>query len=154
MHFSSKYNPYLVKHYFRQCSILDIDECSTNPCNNGATCTDGINAYTCTCLVGYTGTDCQTGIFNKNYFFLYKRIFRQYTSTKMFTSVQVVTIPLLHCRHKRMFSQSLSKWSHLYRWSKYVHMYLRCWVYRSNMCYRYGNVRFDLHICINVHFFE
>ena len=50
-----------------QISILDVDDCANNPCNNSATCTDGINSYSCTCLAGYTGTDCQTGM--KNYLY-------------------------------------------------------------------------------------
>ena len=41
--------------------LLDIDECSPNPCKNGATCVDGINEYSCTCVAGHTGTDCETG---------------------------------------------------------------------------------------------
>ena len=46
-----------------QCDILliDIDECSSNPCMNGATCTDAVNSYTCACVAGYTGTHCETG---------------------------------------------------------------------------------------------
>ena len=39
----------------------DIDECSSNPCLNGATCTDAVNSYTCGCVAGYTGTHCETG---------------------------------------------------------------------------------------------
>ena len=41
--------------------ISDINECTSNPCLNGATCTDGINAFTCTCAPGYAGTTCETG---------------------------------------------------------------------------------------------
>ena len=37
----------------------DIDECSSNPCENGATCSDGINSYTCNCAIGYSGVDCE-----------------------------------------------------------------------------------------------
>ena len=46
-----------------QCDILliDINECSSNPCMNGATCTDAVNSYTCACVPGYTGTHCETG---------------------------------------------------------------------------------------------
>ena len=32
-----------------------------NPCENGGNCTDGVNEYLCTCISGYTGTDCETG---------------------------------------------------------------------------------------------
>ena len=39
---------------------LDINECSSNPCKNGATCNDLLNKYTCTCVTGYQGTDCET----------------------------------------------------------------------------------------------
>ena len=42
-------------------SVADIDECSSNPCLNGATCTDAVNQYTCSCVAGYTGTHCETG---------------------------------------------------------------------------------------------
>ena len=33
----------------------DIDECSSDPCENGATCIDLINMYECSCDDGYTG---------------------------------------------------------------------------------------------------
>ena len=40
---------------------LDIDECQSDPCQNGATCNDQVNAYTCDCADGYTGNDCESG---------------------------------------------------------------------------------------------
>ena len=36
----------------------DIDECKSNPCKNGATCIDQVNAYKCICSPGYTGVNC------------------------------------------------------------------------------------------------
>jgi hypothetical protein len=42
-------------------AIIDIDDCSTGPCLNGATCNDGIDGYTCTCAPGYTGYHCGIG---------------------------------------------------------------------------------------------
>ena len=36
----------------------DIDDCSSNPCENGGTCVDGVNRYTCTCAPGFTGDTC------------------------------------------------------------------------------------------------
>ena len=52
---------------------LDIDDCQSNSCLNGGTCTDGINDYTCSCLPGYTARNCGIGIIilsplNKNIF--------------------------------------------------------------------------------------
>ena len=41
--------------------IADIDDRASVPCQNGGTCTDGVNSYTCTCNSGYTGPECQTG---------------------------------------------------------------------------------------------
>ncbi|XP_035677399.1 uncharacterized protein LOC118416409 [Branchiostoma floridae] len=43
-------------------SKTNIDECASNPCNNGGTCTDGVNGYTCDCAAGYAGDDCKTDI--------------------------------------------------------------------------------------------
>ena len=42
--------------------ILDINECESNPRENGGTCTDMEDGYTCACESGFTGTVCQTGI--------------------------------------------------------------------------------------------
>ena len=41
--------------------MLDIDECGSNPCENGGTCTDLQDGYSCACEPGFTGTVCQTG---------------------------------------------------------------------------------------------
>ena len=40
---------------------VDIDECDSNPCQNGGTCNDGINSYTCDCIPGFNGTNCENG---------------------------------------------------------------------------------------------
>ena len=42
-------------------TVTDIDDCSSSPCKNQATCVDGVNEYSCTCVPGYTGVDCETG---------------------------------------------------------------------------------------------
>lgn len=36
--------------------------CEPNPCQNGGTCENNPNSYTCGCLAGYTGTNCETEI--------------------------------------------------------------------------------------------
>ena len=46
---------------FKFDTFSDIDECSSSPCVNNATCVDHINMYNCTCDEGYEGTHCQTG---------------------------------------------------------------------------------------------
>ena len=39
---------------------LDINECSSNPCQNNGVCVDGVNQFTCSCAAGYAGTLCAT----------------------------------------------------------------------------------------------
>ena len=46
----------------------DIDECQSNPCLNGASCTDRINEFKCTCLPGFVGTTCQVSKFIGGYY--------------------------------------------------------------------------------------
>ena len=43
--------------------ISDINECDSNPCLNGATCVNNLNSYSCTCVPGYEGDQCETGVF-------------------------------------------------------------------------------------------
>ena len=40
--------------------FLDTDECASDPCQNGGTCEDGENGYTCTCADGWEGDNCET----------------------------------------------------------------------------------------------
>ena len=41
--------------------ISDIDECASSPCQNGGTCIDDVNSYTCLCAPGYSGVNCDGG---------------------------------------------------------------------------------------------
>ena len=45
--------------YFSYLSA-NINECASNPCENGATCIDEINGFTCECSPGYSGTVCES----------------------------------------------------------------------------------------------
>ena len=47
----------------------DINECSPNPCQNGATCVDLIGGHRCDCAQGYTGSSCETSNFPETYGF-------------------------------------------------------------------------------------
>ncbi|CAH1256426.1 NOTCH2 [Branchiostoma lanceolatum] len=40
----------------------DVDQCGSAPCQNGATCQDGLNSFTCQCAPGYAGTLCEAYI--------------------------------------------------------------------------------------------
>uniref|UniRef100_A0A8C9EYG0 Crumbs cell polarity complex component 1 n=1 Tax=Pavo cristatus TaxID=9049 RepID=A0A8C9EYG0_PAVCR len=41
---------------------LEVDECQSRPCQNGATCRDAPAAFSCSCPPGYTGSHCETDI--------------------------------------------------------------------------------------------
>ena len=41
--------------------LSEFDECESDPCQNDGTCTDVSKHYTCTCVDGYVGVNCETG---------------------------------------------------------------------------------------------
>ena len=42
--------------------VADIDDCSPNPCLNGAKCFDELNAFSCACAQGFEGKRCETSM--------------------------------------------------------------------------------------------
>ena len=40
--------------------LTDINECASSPCKNGGSYTDGINSYSCKCVAGWQGQQCET----------------------------------------------------------------------------------------------
>ncbi|KAK2160812.1 hypothetical protein NP493_1626g00009 [Ridgeia piscesae] len=50
------------------CLATDIDECASNPCENGGTCTNEINSFKCKCVEDlYDGAVCNSAIRHKYY---------------------------------------------------------------------------------------
>ena len=45
-----------------------IDNCASSPCQNGASCNNGVAAYSCICEIGFTETSCQNGTFHKTFY--------------------------------------------------------------------------------------
>ena len=45
-------------------NLSDINDCNSDPCENGATCDDGVNDYKCTCMAGYDGKNCSQSKLN------------------------------------------------------------------------------------------
>ena len=46
--------------------FTEINECESTPCLNGATCTDDVNKYRCTCVAGYDGVMCERGMLDNH----------------------------------------------------------------------------------------
>ncbi|NXO89472.1 SNED1 protein, partial [Certhia brachydactyla] len=42
----------------KRCHV-DVDECLSNPCQNGATCLNGAGRFTCRCPPGFRGNNCE-----------------------------------------------------------------------------------------------
>lgn len=62
LQFSTKINAWSF-YFVLAAPQTNIDECGpVNPCQNGATCTDGVNMYTCSCASGWTGHNCQVSM--------------------------------------------------------------------------------------------
>ena len=55
------YTIYVVAHTLTRLPVLivDVDECSSNPCLYGGTCTDKVDGYVCECRDGCVGDTCQ-----------------------------------------------------------------------------------------------
>ncbi|XP_057264396.1 sushi, nidogen and EGF-like domain-containing protein 1 isoform X3 [Pezoporus wallicus] len=43
----------------KRCHV-DVDECLSNPCQNGATCVNGAGNFSCMCPLGFRGANCET----------------------------------------------------------------------------------------------
>ena len=47
-------------HLVYECLFKEnVDECLSNPCQNGGSCNDGVNGYMCLCADKYTGKNCE-----------------------------------------------------------------------------------------------
>lgn len=72
-HWSCKCHIKHVRPNFKDCcfpwnntyvyEIADIDECFPGPCQNNGSCTDLVNAYNCSCVPGFNGTNCENGTY-------------------------------------------------------------------------------------------
>lgn len=41
--------------------LTDVDDCQSEPCENGGTCIDKIDSFLCLCLPSYGGDTCEKG---------------------------------------------------------------------------------------------
>lgn len=48
------------------CSV-NINECESDPCQNGGLCLDQVNGYICTCTAGFLGKTCSGCLLKDTY---------------------------------------------------------------------------------------
>ena len=56
----------MIYGHFTMTSIVivlfsDINECDSDPCENGGSCENSIGSFMCTCVAGYEGDTCESG---------------------------------------------------------------------------------------------
>lgn len=47
--------------FFPPVFLTDVDDCQSEPCENGGTCIDKIDSFLCLCLPSYGGDTCEKG---------------------------------------------------------------------------------------------
>ena len=55
------YDSILIIHCISLNILLTADDCISEPCLDGATCTDALGTFICTCAVGWEGIQCEIG---------------------------------------------------------------------------------------------
>ena len=67
----SNYIPFKTSKLILSYTLITLDNCASNPCQNGGTCTSedfwqNMFGYTCTCMPGFSGTNCDISYYRKS----------------------------------------------------------------------------------------
>ena len=57
---------YFILDHSTSFHLLDKNECLSKPCQNGGLCIDSDNRYSCQCVAGFTGINCES---SKNHYY-------------------------------------------------------------------------------------
>lgn len=108
--------------------FTDINECETKePCQNGGTCKNLPGTYKCSCQPGYTGRNCQKGVYRHIYFKM----------KKLCLYCEIIWSRTICSRRWRMFNlQSLQKRSYMPKHSWKLPLYMPTPIHGKNLCQR------------------
>ena len=97
-------------------TLLINTACLSSPCQHNGTCIEGINAYTCNCMPGFTGQQCETSnIVTILYtLYLYRTLLqcRYYSTILKVLAKQATRKP----RNKDDLYGDMRMWTLAYRW--------------------------------------
>jgi hypothetical protein len=131
--------------------VADVDECASSPCQNGGSCTDDVNSYTCDCSPGYTGPECQTGICCVTMFCQYCDFYNNCPDVRfscpggrMLVEFDFATVC---CRHLWMCQFSMSERWNVHRQCEFIFVWLSLWLHRTGMPDRYASSCDDVSVC-------
>ena len=125
---------FLLFHSVFPLALPDEDECSSSPCQNSATCKDGVRSFICVCLPGFTGKTCEIGVA--------KVVSKYVLLLRLLTIVVKVNciFPLFIFvfRHRWMFQLSLPKQRHLCGPCEWFSLFLLGRIYWNKMRNRFA----------------
>lgn len=107
--------------------VAEINECDSDPCQNGATCSDFVDFFNCTCVAGYEGTLCETGACRGRA--------GRLTLALLLAASGSRVIPVA-ARHQRVCEQPLPERSNLHGRGQWLHLCLLAWVHWQRLCKR------------------
>ena len=118
------------------CFLIDVDECASSPCQNGGTCVDVVNAYTCNCAPGFTGDNCETGNLCLDpwcqFHIKCSTLEIDWTNwIRNFSMLKLNTNFLrwkFSCRYRWMCVKPMPKWWQMHWWSCIIYMSMWSWM--------------------------
>ena len=92
-----------------------MNECDPSACQNGGTCIDGINQYSCICVAGFIGTDCESNLI---FWFCYSYVANDlkpwsWNVAAFFSSIWLNTyniVTFLYHQHILIWSPTQNQW--------------------------------------------
>ena len=96
----------------RHCTVSDLDECASDPCQGDGTCVDRLNGYNCMCSFRYTGIECETGKSMGSPRYHIRRLIIVFREVSKPWNVAILRIAALHTPRQTLHQCLYSWWRH------------------------------------------